>query len=109
MLEKPELEDRVIINGLQKAYGLQAEQVTFLPLGADVATAVYRVVDEGGRVYFLKLRKGNFDEISVTLPQCLKDQGLRAIIAPLDAQDGKGWASLDEFTTILYPFIEAKD
>ena len=69
MLEKPDLPDRIILAGLQEAYGLQAYQLTFLPLGADVNTAVYRAVARDGAAYFLKLRKVGFDPISVTVPQ----------------------------------------
>lgn len=36
----------------------QIAQLTFLPLGADVNTAVYRADDAGGRAFFLKLRRG---------------------------------------------------
>jgi spectinomycin phosphotransferase len=71
-------------------------------------TAVYRVdTDEGA--YFLKFRKGDFDEIVVTVPQFLKSQGVRVIIDPLETTAGQLWATLNPYKMILYPFIEGKD
>jgi spectinomycin phosphotransferase len=95
MLEKPDLPEQRIGSCLRDEYGLNAVQVTFLPLGADQHTAVYRVVADDKRPYFLKLRSGNFDETSVALAKFLNDQGLAQIIPPLTAQAGQLWANLD--------------
>ena len=109
MLEKPDLPEASIISRLQAEYGLKDTQVTFLPIGADVNTAVYRVVTPNHTAYFLKLRKGNFAEITVTLPHFLKTQGIQQIIGPLPARSGRLWGSLDAYAMILYPFIAGKD
>jgi spectinomycin phosphotransferase len=109
MLEKPDLQDQIIISRLQDEYGLHVHQLTFLPLGADVNTAVFRAVTDEETAYFLKLRKGNFAEFSVAIPQCLKAQGVPAIIAPLETRSRQLWASLDAFKMILYPFIEGQN
>ena len=63
MLERPDLPDERLMGGLQAAYGLRLSQLTFLPLGADVNSAVYRAVAADGRPYFLKLRRGPFDAL----------------------------------------------
>lgn len=109
MLEKPDLQDQRIISRLQDSFGLLVNHLTFLPLGADFNTAVYRAVAEDGTAYFLKLRKGDFDEITVAVPLFLKDQGLQSIIAPLETRAKQCWASLDAYRMILYPFIEGKN
>jgi len=109
MLEKPDLQDQLIISRLQDEYGLQVNQLTFLPLGADVNTAVFCVVTDDETAYFLKLRKGDFDEITVAVPQFLKAQGIQSIIAPLETRAQQRWASLDPFKMILYPFIEGQN
>jgi len=106
MLEKPDLQDEKIIACLQDEYGLLVAQVAFLPLGADLNTAVYRVVANDETPYFVKLRRGVFDETSVALPKFLSDQGIVQIIAPLATKTGQLWASLDAFKLILYPFVE---
>lgn len=109
MLEKPDLQNQRIIACLQDEYGLHIAQLTFLPLGADVNTAVYRAVTEDGTAYFLKLRKGDFDEIMVDIPPFLKTQGIQPVIAPLATKAGQFWASLDVYKMILYPFITGKN
>src|SRR5258706_11410577 len=108
MLEKPDLRDAKIIACLQDQYGLQVVQVTFLRLGADQNAAVYRVVTDDGRSYFLKLRRGVFDETAVMVPHFLKDQGIAQIIAPIATRTQQLWTNLDDFTVILYPFVEGR-
>ena len=44
MLTKPDIADELINSRLQDEYGLRVISLTFLPLGADMGTAVYRVV-----------------------------------------------------------------
>ena len=109
MLEKPDLQDQLIIDCMQEAYGLCVAQITFLPLGYDVNTAVYRIFTEDQADYFLKLRKGDFNEITVALPHTLKAQGIQAIIAPLETRERQLWTSLDAYKLILYPFIPGRD
>jgi spectinomycin phosphotransferase len=109
MLEKPDLQDEKIIACLQDEYGLLLVQVAFLPLGADRDTAVYRVVADDETPYFVKLRRGVFDETSVALPKFLSDQGIVQIIAPLATKTEQLWASLDAFKVILYPFVEGQN
>ncbi len=109
MLEKPELQDEKIIACLRDEFGLPIVRVDFLPLGADVNTAVYRVVGDVGTPYFLKLRCGVFDETSVKLPRFLHDQGITQIIAPLATEAGFLWAILDAFHVLLYPFVEGRN
>jgi spectinomycin phosphotransferase len=109
MLEKPELQDEKIIDCIKDEYGLTIDQVAFLPIGADLNTAVYCVVTTDKTRYFLKLRRGLFDETSVTLPKFLSEQGVKQIIAPLSAKNGQLWAILDTYKAILYPFIEGRN
>jgi len=106
MLEKPDIHDEDIIACLSEAHAVQAAHITFLPLGADVNTAVYRAVTEDETPFFVKLRRGIFDEMSVALPNFLSDQGIAQIIPPLATKTGQLWAHLDAFTVILYPFVE---
>jgi len=108
MLTKPAVPDKLIVSRLQDEYNLRVSTLTFLPLGADMGTAVYRVVGNDGTFYFLKLRKG-FDEISVSVPLFLKSQGSKEIIAPFETKSNQGWADFGAYKMILYPFIEGKD
>jgi spectinomycin phosphotransferase len=108
MLEKPNIPDERIISRLQDEYGLRAAELTFLPLGADTGTAVYRVTDTDGTVYFLKLRK-NFNEVIVRVPLFLQENGVDEIIVPFETKSGKHWADFGEYKMILYPFIEGRN
>lgn len=105
MLENPDIPNEKIIVCLAEQYGLQIVQVTFLPLGADLNTTVYQVDAADRTSYFLKLRRGDFDEAAVTFPKFLFDQGLTQIIAPLPTKTAQLWAKFTDFTMILYPFI----
>lgn len=109
MLEKPNIPDEAICTHLVAAFGLPAARVEFLPLGADANTAVYRVTSEAGVLYFLKLRSGAFEPMSVLVPRFLRDQGIRQILEPIRAMDGAPWSRLDRFTCVLYPFVEGRN
>lgn len=106
MLEKPELKDEIIITCLRDEYGLSVEKVSFLPLGADLNTAVYCVTTNDEMVYFLKLRRGEFDEATVTVPKYLSDLGFKQIIPSITTQTGQLWASLAPFKVTLYHYVE---
>ena len=108
MLEPPKIDDELITSRLQEEYELQALYLSFLPLGADMGSAVYQVIAEDGSVYFLKLRKG-FNEIVVTVPLFLKSQGIQEIISPIETKSNRGWADFGGYKMILYPFIKGKN
>ena len=109
MIEKPDIPESFIVECLQEEYCLQVTGLSFLPIGADVNTAVFRVVAVDQTVSFLKLRKGDFNEIAVRVPYFLYESGISAIIAPILPRNQQLWCSFAAFTAILYPFIEGKD
>ena len=109
MLEKPDIAWPKILACLSVEYAIEAQEITFLPLGADVNTAVYRVVNNDNVPFFLKLRKGAFDRTSVTLPRFFSEQGIRQIIPPLQTVSGGLWGNLDAYRTILYPFVNGRN
>lgn len=82
MLTKPKLNEQEITRCLLDAYELKVDQISFLPLGADFNTAVYRVTANDKIAYFLKLRSGGFCEASVMVPHHLSQIGLKNIILP---------------------------
>jgi spectinomycin phosphotransferase len=108
MLEKPDISDELIVARLQEEFNLRLAELAFLPLGADLGTAVYRVVAQTGLAYFLKLRKG-FEAITVTVPLFLRSQNIGEIIPPFETNSKEGWADFGEYKMILYPFIEGQD
>ncbi len=105
MLEKPDLKDARIITCLKNEYGLSVAKIVFFPLGADLNTAVYQAIADDETPYFVKLRRGDFDEASVSVPKFLSDLGIKQIIPSLPTQTGQLWASLPPYKMILYPFV----
>jgi len=108
MLEKPNISNELMISCLQEEYNLHIAELTFLPIGADSRTAVYRVLTQDGTAYFLKLRK-NFNEVIVRVPQFLSESGITEIIVPFETKSNQHWADFSEYKLILYPFIEGKN
>ena len=106
MLEKPDIQDSTIIDSLQNEYGLDIVRVAFLPLGVDRDTAVYRAVTDTADACFVKLRRGNFDEMTIIIPTFLHELGIKQIIAPLLTRSQKLWTGPGEFTLTVSPFVE---
>ncbi len=106
MLTKPDISDHRIMACLHDHFGLRIAQARFLPLGADVNSAVYRVTTDSGAGYFLKLRSSNFSEVAVTVRAFLHAQGIRQVIAPIATSGHKLWVRAYGFDWILYPFFE---
>jgi spectinomycin phosphotransferase len=109
VLERPDIADDTVLASLLAAYNIHGAQVDFLPLGADQSSAVYRITAGDGRAYFLKLRRGRFDEVSLALPKFLGDQGIEQIIAPLPATAGQLQVPMGDFHLALYPFVAGRD
>lgn len=109
MLEPPPVSDDAIAACLEGEYALRPTSLSFLPLGADLGTAVYRVASREGRDYFVKLRFGRFDEMAALVPRWLADQGIAEILAPLPARSGRPFTPSQGFTLLLHPFVEGRD
>lgn len=105
MLTKPDLQDKEIVRCLQSAYGLDITTLSFLPLGADFNTAVYRLTANNKAEYFLKLRSNEFLEASVSVPKYLANVGIKQVIPPLATKTGQLWTNLASYKAILYPYI----
>tara|TARA_A100000171_G_C2136809_1_gene150936 strand:+ start:751 stop:1749 length:999 start_codon:yes stop_codon:yes gene_type:complete len=108
MLTRPDLKDEKIIACLYDAYGVDVAAISFLPLGADFNTAVYRVTATDKTDYFLKLRSKGFCEASVTMPRYLNKIGLKNVISPFETKYGKYWTNLNTFKVILYPYVDGR-
>lgn len=106
MLTKPDIQNNRIVACLRDAYRLPVKQVTFLPLGADRNTAVYRAVADDGTQYFVKLRGGVFDETAVALSKFLSELGIKQVVAPVAASIGTLWVSLGALKLTVYPYVE---
>ncbi len=113
MLSKPDLKDSEIVRCLREAYGLDVASMSFLPIGADFSTAVYKVTTHKGAEYFLKLRSGEFLEASVSVPKYWVDLGIKQVIPPIPTTTGQLWVDLGistaSFKAIVYPYVEGRN
>lgn len=108
MKEKPAVQDAQIAALLRDTYGVDISRVEFLPIG-DISSAKYRLTGRAGAPYFLKLRRGSFQEISLAVTAFLYEHGIRQVLSPLRTQDGRLWTGLQGYTCILYPLIEGRN
>jgi len=109
MREPPKLADATIIAALHAHYGISITALTFLPLGADSASSVYRVDAADGATYFLKARTGvGFSVPSLIIPHYFYNQGVPHLVAPLPTITQTLWVSVNDFALSLYPFIDAR-
>jgi spectinomycin phosphotransferase len=106
MLTPPAIASADITDRLGEWYDLRGATATFLPIGQDEYSAVYRVEATDGAAYFLKLRRGAFAEVTVAVPAWLRAQGIAAVMAPLPTTAGHLWERALGYTWILYPFFD---
>lgn len=109
MLEKPAVQDDQLIGCLRTGFGLNIGQINFLPIGADRNTAVFRAIADDATPYFMKLRSGIFDEMSLIVPKLLHDQQIASMIPPLATHSGRLWADLENFKVAVFPYVEGGD
>ena len=106
MLEKPIVKDERIVQCLNESYGLTINAIAFLPLGADINSAVYRANASDGTHYFVKLRCGEWNRSAVTVPNFLAENGINQVIPAIRTKkDGKLWTDLESYMVTVYPFI----
>jgi len=101
VLDRPDIDDAVLLAAVRDGWAIDATAVTFLPVGLDGAAWAYRVGD-----HFLKVRS---TPAEVWLPQYLRGRGLTAVVAPLPTADGRPWHRAGGHQLLLYPFINSHD
>ncbi len=109
MIEKQSLSDQDIIDCLHNNYGIEVTSFTFLPWGADMNASVYKAKAHDESSYFVKLKRGHHHDLSVAIARMLYDAGISQIIPPIHTIRGQTTQLIDDFTLIVYPFIEGKD
>src|SRR5690242_1582700 len=109
MLEKPNLHESLIEDCLRNQYGLENVTLKFLLVGNDVNTAVYRVNINKQEQMYLKLRKGDFNIMSVIVPHLLKEHDIKQVIAPVLTRSQQEWTKINEFSLALYPYIDGEN
>jgi spectinomycin phosphotransferase len=109
MLEKHALPDQIIIQCLNTNYGIDVATLTFLPIGADTHASIYKAQTFDQRSYFIKLKLGHHHDIAVEIVELLQRAGIPQIIPPIKTIHGKSTQPIDDFSLIMYPFVEGQD
>src|SRR5579859_6709568 len=68
--------------------------------------ALFRAEGEDSAAYFVKLRSGAFDEMTILVPRLLHEQHIPSIIAPLPTRSQALWATVGDFKVCVFPFVE---
>jgi len=98
-----------IIDCLKTYYGIEVVTLTFLPLGADMDASVYKAETKEQRSYFVKLKRGHHHDISTAIMELLLYAKIQQIIPPIKTVHGQLTQRSDNFTFIVYPFVEGQD
>jgi spectinomycin phosphotransferase len=107
--EPPKLADATIAETVRAHYGISIVALTFLPLGNDSDTYVYRAEAGDGAAYFLKIRNRlGFSPASLAVPRYLCDSGVPHILAPILTASQRPWVMVNDFALTLYPFIDGR-
>lgn len=109
MLDKFPIHDQQIIHILLTQYNVAVKKLEFLPVGNDLNTAAYRAHSTNGKSFFLKIRRSDFNKLSVAIPELLHDKGINQVIAPLLTIHNELWVKYGQYYFALYPFIEGKN
>jgi spectinomycin phosphotransferase len=107
MLEKPAINDDLLISSLNEEYGKAIRSISFLPIGADENTAVYKTEASDHTSYFVKLRRGESSEAAVLVPTFLAESGIKQVIPAIRTHTGALRHELDaSWVMTLHPFVE---
>src|SRR6266849_54821 len=108
MRKPPSIAEEQLRACFQNQYDLIPVTLEFLPRGKDYHAGVYRVVSEQGTAYLLKVTSRPLYEPRCLVPRYLNDQGITSVVAPVPTRSGALWTLLEEWTVIVYPFIDGE-
>ncbi len=91
---------------LQEQYALSPLTLEAISAGLDSMARVYRIVSEQEVSYLLKIRQGYFYSPSCLVSRYLNSKGHTSVVAPIPTRNDTLWSQIEEWTIILYPFIE---
>jgi len=106
MREQPGIPEERLRTCLLDQYDLTPVTLEFLPVGLDYDAGVYRVVSEQGTAFLLKVTSRPLYEPRCLVPRYLNDQGITSVVAPVPTRSGALWTRVEEWTLIVYPFID---
>ncbi|MBJ7449170.1 MAG: aminoglycoside phosphotransferase family protein [Parachlamydiales bacterium] len=109
MIEKQLVSEQLIIKSLNTDYGIEIIAFKSLPIGADMNAAIYKAQSIDHKSYFVKLKRGHHLDICIAILDLLQNSGISQIISPVKTLQNQSIQRLDDYTLIVYPFIEGQD
>lgn len=107
--EKSPLPFTCIIDCLYTSYGITVKKLSSLALGADINASVYKTETTEGLSYFVKLKRGHLQDLSIAILPLLQASGIEQIILPIKAGNGELTQHIEDYTLSVYPFIDGKN
>ncbi|RAP78733.1 aminoglycoside phosphotransferase family protein [Paenibacillus montanisoli] len=108
MRNSPRISEEHLRSCLREQYDLTPATLEFLPLGLDYSSAVYHVISEHGTAYLLKVTSRPLYEPQYLVPRYLNEQGITCVVAPFSTRSGTLWTHLEDWTVVVYPFINGE-
>lgn len=109
MKEKSALLEQRIRGCLKSQYGIEVATLILLPWGADIHASIYKAQAHDQSSYFIKLKPGYSQDISITIITLLCKTGIRQIIPLIPTIHGQFTQRLGGNTLSVFPFIEGQD
>ncbi|HYF62606.1 MAG TPA: aminoglycoside phosphotransferase family protein [Herpetosiphonaceae bacterium] len=106
MSHPPGLPDDRLLDEVETQYVIRLAGLNWLDGGADSHAWVAMGTAPLGGSYVVKVRSGPFDSASLRLAHHLRKQGLGQVVAPLTGWNNRQWATVDDYTFSVYPFIQ---
>jgi len=98
-----------ILKIIEREYNISIINIEQLNLGVDINSTLYKAHSIDQKIYFLKIRSGEFYEASIEIPYWLsKYTGSKNIINPIETKDKKLYVKISDFTAAIFPFIDGK-
>jgi len=94
---------------LELFYGLNASTINKLPLGADLDAVVYKAQTEDGYAYFVKVKRGQQDNIGPSILQFLHNAGVHHICPSINTLTGQTTLNVANFSIMVFPYITGQD
>jgi spectinomycin phosphotransferase len=94
---------------IETEYGISVSGIDQLHIGFDKNTAVYKLFSTDRKVYFLKIRSGNFTETSLTIPFLIYQKTNSSnLINIVKTADGKLYVKRASLYIMIFPFINGQ-
>jgi spectinomycin phosphotransferase len=100
---------QLIIHCLSTYYLIEVTDLVLLPLGADPNASIYKVQANDQKTYFVKVKQDHFRDTNIEVLELLQLAGIQQLIPPIKTVAGAQIQRVNNFTLIVYPFIEGQD